>query len=140
MKTNFRRVAVTIGLSAIVGASLLMAGSGGRGTADIPFAFRVQDTELPQGAYLVEEMNGGSVLRILNEDTRASILVMAPTRKSGTPGDPKLLFNRYGDRYFLSQVWFAGDDLGHTLNMGHLEKEIARTGGTPGIVASIHIK
>ena len=140
MKTNFRRLALTIGLAAIAGAALLMAGTSGRGTADIPFAFRVQDTELPQGTYVVAEMNVNGVLQIRNEDTGAAILVMAPARKLGTPGDPKLVFNRYGDRYFLSQVWFAGDDTGRTLNMGRLEKEIARTGGTPGILASIRIK
>jgi hypothetical protein len=38
----------------------------------------------------------------------------------------KLVFNRYGDRYFLSQIWMNGATLGHQLPKSSREKEIAK--------------
>ena len=137
---NYRRLSVIIGLCAVLGGSLVLAASGPRGIADIPFGFRVQDRDLPAGTYMVEEMSAPNVLHLRNEDTGASLVVLAPTRKMGAPGDAKLIFNRYGDRYFLSQVWFDGDENGRAISQGHLEKELAVTGKTPGIVAMIRFK
>ena len=39
----------------------------------------------------------------------------------------KLVFNRYGSHYFLSQVWMVGNDTGHLLRPSKAEREIART-------------
>ena len=140
MNYHFRRLAVTIGLSALVGSALLIAGTGNRGTAQVPFDFRVQDRTMPAGAYTVEEMNVSGVIKIRNEDTGEAIMVLAPPRVSGAPGEPKLVFNRYGDRCFLSQVWFASEGLGHTLDKSRLEKEIAGVNKTPAMLSSIHLK
>ncbi len=41
--------------------------------------------------------------------------------------ESKLVFNRYGDRYFLSQVWTEGNSQGRQLLMSDREKEIAQT-------------
>jgi hypothetical protein len=39
----------------------------------------------------------------------------------------KLVFNRYGSHYFLSQVWALGDSTGQLLKPSRAEREIART-------------
>jgi hypothetical protein len=38
----------------------------------------------------------------------------------------KLVFNLYGKQYFLSQIWVAGEHLGHQLPKTSREKELAR--------------
>ncbi len=38
----------------------------------------------------------------------------------------KLVFHRYGDRYFLAQLWVAGSDSGRELAQSPREMEVAR--------------
>ena len=54
MKTNIGRLLMTIGLSAVLGSSLIVAQSSPSGKADIPFGFYVRDTMLPAGSYTVD--------------------------------------------------------------------------------------
>jgi len=137
MKNQLRRLLVTIGLSAVLGSSLLTA-SGKIGVADVPFSFRIADRVLPPGSYTVTDRSNG-LMELRNTDTQQSMMFVAGSNVSGK-SDPKLVFNHYGDRYFLSQVWFADQDSGHGLAKGHLEKEIAGTVKTPGSLAAIRIK
>ena len=39
----------------------------------------------------------------------------------------RLLFQRYGDRYFLRQVWQEGSNRGVTCILGKEEKEVIRS-------------
>jgi hypothetical protein len=36
------------------------------------------------------------------------------------------VFNRYGDQYFLSQVWIAGSDTGRDLFQSRNERSLAK--------------
>ena len=94
---------------------------------------------LPPGNYTVTDRSN-SVMELWNTDTNEGMLFVAGPNVSGT-SDPKLVFNHYGDRYFLSQVWFGDQGAGHALSKSRLEKEIAgTTAKTPGSLASIKIK
>ena len=137
MKNQFRHLAVAIGLSAVLGSALLIAQSN-RGIANVPFEFQVQDRALPAGTYTVQEATASGVIMLRNEETGKAINILAPVPMSATSGDSKLVFNRYGDRYFLSQVWLGGD-VGHGLYKSHLEKEMA-SAKTPAVLASIRVK
>lgn len=139
MKYQLRRLAVAVGLSAVLGSTLLIAQTSPEGSADIPFAFRLQDRALPAGSYSVREVTTSGVLDIRNQDTGEHIMFLAPPTKSGAPGPAKLIFNCYDDKYFLSQVWFAASDAGRIVGRGHLEKEIASV-RPAGVLASIKIK
>jgi hypothetical protein len=44
----------------------------------------------------------------------------------------KLVFHRYGNEYFLSEVWTPGDEWGHRLSKTRREREIAATGSIHG--------
>ena len=37
----------------------------------------------------------------------------------------KLVFNRYGDQYFLSKIWPPSSDTGRELTKSSLEREVA---------------
>jgi len=37
----------------------------------------------------------------------------------------KLVFSRYGDQYFLSQIWMAGNEAGYQLPKSRREVEVA---------------
>ncbi len=105
---------------AIVGAALLMAAffvfsagsaqaQSGRMRATIPFGFYVGDSLLPAGEYQLQVLENG-VAKVFNQDNYAS--VMFNTVRSSDParqfGPAQVVFNKYGDDYFLSEMWWAG--------------------------------
>lgn len=72
--------------------------------ADIPFAFTVGDTPLPAGEYTVSAPVAG-LIRIANEQTGDAATVSISHGNHDSGRDSKLLFNRYGDRYFLHRIF-----------------------------------
>src|SRR5712664_3344434 len=69
MKTNIGRLLMTIGFSAVLGSSLMLAQSSAAGKADIAFGFYVRDTVLPAGSYTVREAKSPGIVQIQNNDT-----------------------------------------------------------------------
>ena len=92
--------------------------------ANIPFAFTAGDAALPAGEYRVQKVNNGSPA-LLIRCTEGSPAIMLMTSAAATSGsqESKLIFHRYGNRYFLAQVWSAGR--GRELPKSAQEKEQA---------------
>jgi hypothetical protein len=96
---------------------------------DIPFDFVAGGTTLPAGEYRVARLNGYSDVLVLRDqdDPRASIMIPTFTTEGRqSKSRPTLVFHHYGDQYFLSQVWSAGDVRGRQLMKSAAEKEIAK--------------
>jgi len=95
---------------------------------NVPFDFTAGDTKLPAGEYKVGNAGNGSpvLLMIARVDRSEAILVASnPAQTNKAQLDSKLVFHKYGDRYFLAQVWTAGSDRGRELMKSSAEKEIA---------------
>src|SRR6266567_5276218 len=77
---------------------------------NIPFAFVAGNATLPAGEYRVQKLDGNSAVLLIHcWDANASALVITNAAQAKEPQtESKLVFNRYGNRYFLSQVWTAG--------------------------------
>ena len=81
------------------------------------------------------------MLQIRSKDNSQNVyLPTAHTVKTpGTQGDSKLVFNRYGDQFFLSQVWIAGltdgQELTKTGRERLLQREMARGSGKPEMIS-----
>ena len=76
-------------------------------TASVPFNFVIKDRALPAGEYVfaLVQLGGSDAVKIQSAD--GHITAFVPTRSAGTKAlraEPKLVFNRYGDQYSLSQV------------------------------------
>ena len=108
-------------------------------TADIPFEFSVSDQKLPAGKYWISranQANGDAVLQIRSTDgnqtaTRFSI----PISTFNPKDEGELIFHRYGDQYFLSEIWPAGGGTGRALIKSHQERELQRNARDNGIAA-----
>lgn len=93
--------------------------------AKIPFGFSVGKVSLPAGEYTVFERDGKNILLIQGDQTNQQFVVLShPGNSSAPDGKGKLLFHRYGDQYFLSQVFPWFEDAGHKLPVSKQEKEI----------------
>ncbi len=111
---------------------------------NIPFEFVAGNSMLPAGEYTVQVSGPTHVLQLVDrKDSAASAFLgtnaaVAPEIQS----ESKLIFQRYGDRYFLSQVWTAGNSRGRQLLKSAREKEMAQiakveTEGRVTLVASL---
>jgi len=107
----------------------------------VPFSFRVGDTLMPAGGYIVDHSLKPDVLLVRSADLKytAAVITQAVQGK-GFPAGGKLVFNRYGENYFLSQVWRSGYSQGRRLIPTRAEREVAlasRHAGTESASVSL---
>lgn len=92
----------------------------------VPFEFSVGNRTLPAGEYRFLRPHQSAVLL---EDSAgrglANIITNAAEIKTA-PVEGKLVFRGYSGRYFLAEVWRAGDQNGQTVPVSHAEQEIAK--------------
>ena len=83
--------------------------------ANIPFEFSVGDKAMPAGDYTVRQINPASdrpVLQLRSKDGSASAMVQMTSVLGETQESARLVFHRYGDRYFFARAWTTGDSEG----------------------------
>ena len=127
MKKRICFSVLALTLLASVGAAMsASARSGSRATAQIPFDFHVGDREVPAGVYTVERANDdGSLLRIVSLDARRNVFVTTYQADSDGGRGSRLVFRKYGERYFLASVWDGTD--GRSLPQSGTERGMRKT-------------
>lgn len=80
----------------------------------VPFEFNVGTQVLPAGTYKVVAQDQS--IRVQKVDGKANVITLVRRTVAAGNGerDVKLKFRRYGDQYYLSQVWLP-DNLGREL-------------------------
>jgi hypothetical protein len=96
--------------------------------AEIPFEFIVGDQTLPAGSYAVRPAtNSGIALMIQNSEASISTVrltnTITPKKKNLRA---RLVFHRYGQNYFLSEVWEGGESTGRQLRESKQERAMRR--------------
>jgi hypothetical protein len=116
-----------------LGAAAVLAGNGlyaqQSAVAKIPFDFAVQTANMPAGEYTLARVSEASgVIRLQSLSTGHSVLALAPNGTSTDKGNPnekgKLIFHRYGDRYFFAEVWMPNGGLCGAVKPSKLEREL----------------
>lgn len=74
--------------------------------ADIPFPFSVGKSVLPAGKYTFDTQGSQGVLRVRSEDWKSAVMILTNRVEPGRQEVGKIVFNRYGDTYFLSRVLY----------------------------------
>ena len=96
----------------------------------VPFAFSVSNTTLPAGEYRIATNSAQSVLIRNLDEPKWTVFspIAGPTQ--ARYGSCKLVFNKYGNRYFLRQVLCPSNaisvDLPATRREKHAEQMEAR--------------
>jgi membrane-bound lytic murein transglycosylase len=127
MKKQALVMATLFVLSFIVAAQVVRADE--PMLVNIPFAFEAGNATLPAGEYRVQKLDGSSaVLLIRCSDSSTSAMVLSNAAQSkDIQTQSKLIFKRYNDRYFLTQVWSEGSSRGRELIKSRAEKEAAQS-------------
>ena len=95
--------------------------------ADVPFEFSVGYKALPAGTYSVQSIvSAADGLLIQSTDGKTSALRLSEaTRRIKEKPQARLVFHRYGERYFLAEVWNGVDNAGRQLTKSQEERAIA---------------
>jgi hypothetical protein len=116
-----------IGLGLLLGTASAYAQTG-LVKASIPFNFIVEQATLPAGQYIIHGLPAGSgrVMTIQSSDHKFTKMVLPNSCESkGVAKTTRLVFHRYGDQYFLAEVWTEGKDLGQEVARSRREAEAA---------------
>ena len=99
---------------------------------NVPFAFSVEDHSLPAGEYLVLTVTPERSIRITSTDGKHSAIVNTLPNYASSPSEnSRLVFHRYGNEYFLAQVWTVGQNVARNPLSSKKAMESASTGEKP---------
>ena len=121
---------------ALSGLLVLLTFSSALGQSDrqtiihIPFNFSVGEKSFPAGKYVIERTwkTSDSVWVIKRKDNVGkAMLLTRPVRANETQQETRLVFHQYGDLYFLSEIWTAGDTMGREIQTSDRERGLDKT-------------
>jgi hypothetical protein len=97
-------------------------------TVDVPFEFTDGTSVFPAGKYTIRPMGDAKAgIYITSEDSKVRGSDLCFSAQVTSPkNETALVFHRYGDRYFLSQVWTADETIGLQLPESSKERGVQR--------------
>ena len=96
---------------------------------NVPFAFNIGDKQLPAGTYVVREMD--RVTLIQSKDGENRVLGIYNYAVPSKADENKLVFDKVGDHYFLTQIWASARDEGLLVPESKQEKELRASNSGP---------
>ena len=98
--------------------------------AKIPFDFNVGEKRLPAGEYTfrrVSDFFDNRTMSVNSVDSSVHFFQSTFEAQVLTPKDqPVLVFHKYGDQYFLEQIWLSGNLEGTQLPESRIERTTRR--------------
>jgi hypothetical protein len=96
---------------------------------NIPFQFHAGDARLPAGTYRIHMLSDGdaNVMEITSADgSTSAVFYVHEEDPDSIPAKGELIFNKYGDRYFLAKVFDGGNSIGSALTESRYEKTLGQ--------------
>ena len=93
--------------------------------ADIPFDFVAGQRVMPAGTYEITHSDNLLELRATDQKA-AEFLSVHAAYTVHTPSGSSLVFDRRGDKYFLRQIWTAGNHDGYECPKTRIEKDVEK--------------
>ncbi len=122
---NFSKIAIAGVVFALASISTASAQSM---RISVPFGFHAGNQMLPAGEYKVDLNQQNQRITLNNISSRRSYFLIVKAYSGSTDSDrASLVFNRYGENYFLTRVNTTGVARGAALFEGRAEREIAKT-------------
>ena len=101
---------------------------------DVPFSFSASSELLPAGEYTINRVGLDYSALSLYSGQRGVEMILPLTIESRTDFEvPKLVFHRYGDEYFLAEIWTTNDTAVRTLAAHPRERQLAKAGVSPQV-------
>ena len=117
---------MAIGIATLLTGGAVYAQTMAAAKANIPFDFQAGGVTLPAGTYTVKTDITPGIVLLSNFAGKKSVMLL--THGIGTArqdGESKLVFNRYGEKYFLLQVWNGANGRGCEVPKSRAEREVS---------------
>ena len=140
MRTRTLKTMMMISILMVLSALSANAQKGGSFVVKVPFAFTVAGKTLPAGEYVVSRSTqvSSDVISIHSQD-RGAYVQTKPVQVQDIKEESQVIFKRYGDQYFLFQIWISGKSSGRELFKSareqKSERELAQRAIKPETVA-----
>ena len=111
----------------VIGAASLNAQSAHELRVNIPFEFNVSNRTVPPGDYIMHVL--ANALQIRQRD--GHVVALTPSTastKAEAAKEAQVMFHRYGDEYFLSEVVMPYSNSGIKLVQSKNEQKLAQDG------------
>ena len=97
--------------------------------ANVKFDFRIGDRFYPAGEYRIESISWHSdVLRIGRiSDANKSEFILANPSNAGRSQTPRLVFEKYGEDYFLTKLFLDTQQWGYSIRSSHRQLRSEKT-------------
>ena len=136
-ETNKRKTSVQQLLSVLVLSVFALTIFAGKAHAqivgdldvDIPFQFHAGNARLPAGKYRIHVLDGSdlTVMEITSADGSTSALFQVQESDANSaPAKSELIFNKYGNRYFLAKLFDEGNPSGSKVVESRYEKQMSK--------------
>ena len=96
---------------------------------DVPFQFHAGNSKLPPGKYFIHVLDNSdlNIMEITSVDGATSALFEVHAAEANSaPAKSELIFNKYGNRYFLEKLFDEANPSGSEVLESRYEKRIAR--------------
>lgn len=136
MKRTLISIAAALGFSIIPSTALLAQSA--QGVYNISFSFNAAGVQLPSGRYTISNSGLiGDELMTLG-GYGGSVIFMRRSELRGKRGPAHLTFSKYGDSYFLREVW-QDDGVGTKIkvNKQEIREEEAKNTAQTALVAAM---
>jgi hypothetical protein len=90
---------------------------------NVPFDFTVGKQLLPAGTYTIKAESSG-LIAIRNHDKPLAVLTIADQDGARSPKGGKVMFHKYGDQYFLSEILCDWADMDVRVRPSKVEKRV----------------
>lgn len=114
-------------IALFVAASFVTAGSAlaqdHRVQATVPFSFTVNGATLPAGTYTIgSEISAPNVITISEREKNVHLMALTLPDRNASSTSNKLVFHKYGNQYFLSEIRCDSASMNAHLNTTKQEK------------------
>jgi poly(3-hydroxybutyrate) depolymerase len=112
--STFRSALLVAALAFAPLTASLHAQTAERVQVNVPFDFQDGSKTFAAGLYTLSASSSGMILTIHGRDNSGLAMSRVEDSNSTAPTTGMVVFHRYGDKYFLSQVWQANESA-HTV-------------------------
>jgi len=96
---------------------------------NIPFQFHAGNTKLPAGKYRIHMLDDSdlTVMEIISADgSTAALFQVQESEANSAPANSELIFNKYGNRYFLAKLFDEGNPCGSEVVKSRYETKMSQ--------------
>ena len=91
--------------------------------SDVPFDFTVGNQLLPAGTYTIKTESEG-LIAIKNHNKPIAVFTLVDRDGAKPPNGGKLMFHKYGNQYFLSEILCSWTDMNVSVRPSKAEKRV----------------